>query len=203
MIVEPISSFGTQQATPRFYKKLRALASREGIPFVVDETKTGMGQTGKMWAHEHWWLGESDGGAPDMVTFGGKAGISGFFSTYDYRLNPHCASFEQQVDMTQLLAFGLTWKTAQYENLFELVNDSSSFLKMELGHIQRDYGSIANVRGSGTYIGFDVIDGQAESMMRWLQKRGVVVSQTGEDTLAVRPALVLQPKHAAYLRDSL
>ena len=29
-----------------------------------------------------------------MVTFGGKTGISGFFSTYDFRLNPHCASFE-------------------------------------------------------------------------------------------------------------
>ena len=135
IIIEPISSFKTQQATPRFYKLLRALAADEGIPFVVDETKTGMGQTGKMWAHEHWWLSERDGGVPDMVTFGGKTGISGFFSTYDYRLNPHCASFEQNVDMSQVLGFGLTWKAAQDWNLFELVNDSSSFLKMELGHV--------------------------------------------------------------------
>lgn len=120
-----------------------------------------------MWAHEHWWLNERDGGAPDMVTFGGKTGISGFFSSYDYRLNPHCASFEQQVDMTQLLGFGLSWKTAQYENLFELVNDSSSFLKMELNHVERDYGTISNVRGAGTYIGFDCLSG-ADNMMSWL-----------------------------------
>ena len=83
IVIEPVSSFGTQLATPRFYKELRSLASGEGIPFIVDETKSGMGQTGKMWAHEHWWLQERDGGAPDMVTFGGKAGISGFFSQYD------------------------------------------------------------------------------------------------------------------------
>ena len=102
-----------------------------------------------------------------MVTFGGKTGISGFFSNYDYRLNPHCASFEQQVDMTQLLGFGLSWKTAQYENLFELVNDSSSFLKMELNHVERDYGTINNVRGAGTYIGFDCLSG-ADNMMSWL-----------------------------------
>ena len=94
IIVEPISSFGTRQATPRYYKRLRAIAADEGIPFIVDETKTGMGQTGKIWAHEHWWLQDRDGGAPDMVTFGGKASMSGFFSSYDYRLNPHCASFE-------------------------------------------------------------------------------------------------------------
>ena len=80
MIIEPISSFENRQATPSFYKKLRALAAEEGITFIVDETKTGMGQSGKMWAHEHWWLQDKDGGAPDMVTFGGKAGISGYFS---------------------------------------------------------------------------------------------------------------------------
>jgi len=43
-------------ATPRFFKKLRVLAKDNGIPFIVDETKTGMGATGKKWAHEHWYL---------------------------------------------------------------------------------------------------------------------------------------------------
>jgi 4-aminobutyrate aminotransferase / (S)-3-amino-2-methylpropionate transaminase len=94
MVVEPISSFENRQATPAFYKQLRALAAAEGICFVVDETKTGMGQTGHMWAHEYWWLHERDGGAPDMVTFGGKAGISGFYSSYDYRVHPHCGGAE-------------------------------------------------------------------------------------------------------------
>ena len=36
-----------------------------------------------MWAHEHWYLNDS----PDIVTFGGKAGISGFFTTIDYKLD--------------------------------------------------------------------------------------------------------------------
>ena len=56
MIVEPISSLDMQSGTPNFYKGLRRIAKAEGIPFIVDETKTGMGQTGKMWAHEHWYL---------------------------------------------------------------------------------------------------------------------------------------------------
>jgi 4-aminobutyrate aminotransferase/(S)-3-amino-2-methylpropionate transaminase len=64
IIIEPISAFENRQATPLFYKHLRAFAQAEGIPFIVDETRCGMGITGKMWAHEHWYLSERDGGAP-------------------------------------------------------------------------------------------------------------------------------------------
>jgi len=127
-----------RSATPSFYKKLRLLAKTEGIPFIVDETKTGMGQTGKMWGHEHWYLNDSNGGSPDMVTFGGKAGISGFYSTVEHQMHPHCASFEQNLDMTQLLTFGVTWRHIQNQGLLELVQDSSSFLKIELENAARD-----------------------------------------------------------------
>jgi len=32
------------------------MCTSEGIPFIVDETKTGMGASGKNWAHEYWYL---------------------------------------------------------------------------------------------------------------------------------------------------
>ena len=110
VIIEPITSFENKSATPVFYKRIRAVCAREGIPFIVDETRTGFGQTGKMWAHNYWYLNESNGGCADIVTFGGKTGISGFYSTLEYRLHPHCASFDQDVDMVKLLNFGTTWK---------------------------------------------------------------------------------------------
>lgn len=168
MIIEPISSFENRQATPAYYKKLRAVAAESGIPFIVDETKTGCGQTGKMWAHEHWWLSDRDGGCPDFVTFGGKAGISGFYSTYENRMHPSCPSGEQFVDMTQVITYGLTWKEVHRKELLELVQDTSSFLKIELGNIERETGLIENVRGNGTFIGFDVVSEDTDSVMRWL-----------------------------------
>ena len=121
IIVEPISSIDMHAATPNFYKKLRNLAKTEGIPFIVDETKSGMGQTGKMWGHENWYLQDRDGGSPDFVTFGGKAGISGYYSTYEMRQNSHCASFEQNLDMSKVLSFGITWRHMQRKNMLELV----------------------------------------------------------------------------------
>lgn len=41
----------------------------------VDEMQTGVGVTGKMWAHEHWGLTTP----PDMVTFSKKAQAAGFY----------------------------------------------------------------------------------------------------------------------------
>ena len=204
MIIEPISGLEMQNASPNFYKKLRLMAKQEGITFIVDVTKTGCGQTGKMWGYEHWYLQERDGGAPDMVTFGGKAGISGYFSSYDYRMNAHCASFEQSIDMSQVFNFGFTWRYMQRKSLLELVQDTSSFLKIELENAARDKGYISNVRGKGTAIGFDCYGKEgADSMQKWLLQRGIVVARVGPATLGLRPALILGPAHAANLREAV
>lgn len=69
-------------ATPSFFNKLRKFAKDEGITFVVDETRTGLGVTGKIWGHDNWVLTH----APDIVTFGGKTGLSGYYSSVDHKL---------------------------------------------------------------------------------------------------------------------
>jgi 4-aminobutyrate aminotransferase-like enzyme len=38
MIIEPISSFNNQMATPYFYRGLRKIASDNSIAFIVDES---------------------------------------------------------------------------------------------------------------------------------------------------------------------
>lgn len=196
-----MTSYGNYAAAPSFYKSLRLVAQEEGIPFIVNETKTGTGQTGKMWGHEHWYLQDRDGGAPDLVTFGGKAGISGYFSTLDFREG---GSADQTVDMVKLLNFGVTWREIQDRELLKLVWDTSTFLKIELNNIARDTGVISDVRGNGTFLGFDLSDpSHADSMHRWLLKRGIVTARAGPATLGLRPALILGPSHAAHLREAV
>jgi hypothetical protein len=62
-----------------------------------------------MWAHEHWYLSERDGGAPDIVTFGGRAGISGFYSSKSYSGDATSAMFDQNVNMVDVLNYGVMW----------------------------------------------------------------------------------------------
>ena len=45
--------------------KVSETLPKHGILFIVDEVQTGVGASGKMWAHEHWNLTTP----PDMVTF--------------------------------------------------------------------------------------------------------------------------------------
>lgn len=97
-----------------------------------------------MWGLEHWNLATP----ADIVTFGGKAGISGFYSTVNFRLDEISIGdaaeipFEQNVDMVKLLNFGITWKYIQKKNLLSYVMDTSTFLKIELARVQKERGIV-------------------------------------------------------------
>lgn len=49
----------------------------------------------------------------------------------------------------------MTWKYIQKKELLSYVQDTSTFLKIELGRIEKDAGTIKDIRGYGTFIGFD------------------------------------------------
>ena len=98
----------------------------------------------------------------------------------------------------------MTWREIQSRGLLELVQDTSSFLKIELENAARDKGDITNIRGLGTSIAFDCAsrDG-ADSLHHWLVKLGIVTARVGPKTLGLRPALILGPSHAANLREAV
>jgi len=65
IIIEPVQSEGGDNNTnPNFFRGLRALTRKHNVLMIVDEVQTGVGATGKFWAHEHWNLEDP----PDMVT---------------------------------------------------------------------------------------------------------------------------------------
>lgn len=76
MVIEPVQAEGgDNHASPTFFQGLQQIAEKHEILFIVDEVQTGIGATGKFWAHDHWNLPY----APDMVTFSKKAQAAGFF----------------------------------------------------------------------------------------------------------------------------
>jgi 4-aminobutyrate aminotransferase-like enzyme len=71
--------------------------------------------------------------------------------------------------MVKLINYGIVWKEIQRKQLLGTVGDTSTFLKVELGHIQRDQSNlISNVRGNGTFLGFDAqSEESANSIQAW------------------------------------
>lgn len=65
VMLEPIQGeAGVVPATTEFLRGLRALTERHGLLLIVDEVQTGMGRTGRLFAHQ------AAGIAPDMMTLG-------------------------------------------------------------------------------------------------------------------------------------
>ncbi len=61
-VVEPIQGKGVHVAPREYWDAVQELCHRYGTLLVVDEVQTGLGRTGRLWAHEHWGL------VPDIVT---------------------------------------------------------------------------------------------------------------------------------------
>ena len=61
-LVEPIQGKGVNTATPEYWRAVEALCHQYGTLLICDEVQTGLGRTGKMWAHEHYAI------APDIIT---------------------------------------------------------------------------------------------------------------------------------------
>jgi len=70
-LFEPVQGKGVYIAAPTFYTDAQNLCRRYGALFVCDEVQSGLGRTGKMFAHQHWGL------SPDIVTVA-KALSGGF-----------------------------------------------------------------------------------------------------------------------------
>jgi len=66
ILIEPIQGEGgIRSVPPQCLRGLRELCDAHGILLIYDEVQTGVGRTGKFYAHE--WAGENGEGAPDIL----------------------------------------------------------------------------------------------------------------------------------------
>lgn len=73
VILEPIpASYGMVIPPDDYFARIRAACDKHGAVFIIDETQTGLGRTGKLWAIEHW------GVAPDALICG-KGTSGGYY----------------------------------------------------------------------------------------------------------------------------
>jgi L-lysine 6-transaminase len=72
IIIEPIQGEGgDNHFRGEFLRELRRLCDVHGALLILDEIQTGVGLTGRMWAHEHFGL------EPDILCFGKKLQVCG------------------------------------------------------------------------------------------------------------------------------
>lgn len=198
IVVEPIQSEGgDNHASPSFFRGLREITERNNVLFIVDEVQTGVGATGKFWAHEHWDLPTP----PDMVTFSKKAQTAGYyFGNPELRPNKPYRQFNTWMgDPARVILFRAITEEIQRLNLVENVADTGAYLYGGLERLAQKYpGELLNLRGKGqgTFIAWD--SPRRDAFLKAAKTVGINVGGSGERAVRLRPMLVFQKHHGEF-----
>ena len=199
LVVEPIQSEGgDNHASAAFFQGIRDLTKKHKTLFIVDEVQTGVGATGRFWAHEHWNLSSP----PDMVTFSKKAQTAGYYFG-DALLRPDkpYRQFNTWMgDTTKALLFRAIVQEVKKGDLVAKTAEVGGWLYKALEELARKYpGEIGNLRGKGmgTFIAWD--SPRRDEFLKAMKKVGVNVGGSGESAVRLRPMLIFERKHAEIL----
>jgi len=193
-LVEPIQAeAGIIVPPPGYLAAARALCRERNVLFVLDEIQTGLGRTGKMFAHDH-----EPGADPDLLVLG-KALGGGVY--------PVSAVLASRAIMTQLrpgdhgstfggnplaAAVGRTaLRVLVHERLAERAAAQGEYLDEKLRALRAP--CIKEIRGRGLLVGIEIAAaaGTARSYCERLLERGVLAKDTHAQVIRLAPPLVV------------
>lgn len=200
VIVEPVQSEGgDNHASPAFFQGIRDITAKHNVLFIVDEVQTGVGATGYFWAHEAWNLTSP----PDMVTFSKKAQTAGFFYG-NPELTPKLPyrNFNTWIgDPARITIANKIFEYVKEHDLPARTLEVGKYLSNGLNEFQKQ-GKIANLRGTGTFLAFDLPTPQArDAFVSNARASGVNVGGCGPQSIRLRPSLLFEEKHADIFLD--
>jgi len=175
----------------RFLQDLRALADEKGILLLLDEVQTGMGRTGRLFAHE--WAGIT----PDIMAI--AKGIGGGFPV------GACLATEAAAKGMTAGSHGSTFggnplamavanavlDVVLEQGFLERVNKTGLLFKQRLAEIRdRHPALIAEVRGEGLALGIRVLVPNSDFVAACRAENLLVVA-AGENVVRLVPPLVV------------
>lgn len=158
VIVEPIQGEGGYVVPPPGYlEALRALTQKHGILLIFDEVQSGMGRTGRFWAHEHWDV-EPDivcsakgiaSGMPLGVMLARKEIMTWPPGSHATTFGGNPVSCAASLATLDLLMEGGLMRNAQ---------EVGAYLLDQLRGLQTRYSCIGDVRGKGLMLAVELVE---------------------------------------------
>ncbi len=195
LIIEPIQAEGgDNHFRKEFFLELRKICDKNDIMFIIDEIQTGVGLTGKMWAHEHF------GFKPDILAFGKKTQVCGIMVgkrvdeiknnvfKVSSRLNSTWGG--NLVDMIRCQKY---LEVIKEENLIKNAKVQGETLLDMLKELEQKYSNkIFNARGLGLMCAFDLASSQKrDELKKKLNENNLIILGCGEKSIRFRPPLII------------
>ena len=215
-IVEPVMGCGGQIIIPRsFMLEAFKIINEAGGLCIVDEVQIGFGRLGS-----HFWGFEMSGVVPDIITLGKSIGNGHPLSAVITKKN---IADEFNNGMEYFNSFGgnpvsceigqAVLNVIKEEKLQENANSIGEYLLCGLKSIQNNHNIIGDIRGSGLFIGIELIKDmdnmipaadEAEIIINKMKKKGILISSDGPDhnVLKIKPPLVFNKRNANFFLES-
>lgn len=196
ILIEPVQGEGgVRPVPPETMRNLRALCDEHGLLLVLDEVQSGMGRTGKLFAHE--WSGATPdimaiakalgGGFPIgacLATERAAAGMTAGTHGSTFGGNPLAMAVGNAV-LDIVLAPGF----------LEHVNAVANYLKQQMAMIADKHRDvIEEVRGQGLLLGLKCKVPNTE-FADALRARGMLVVGAGDNVVRLVPPLIIGQDH--------
>jgi L-lysine 6-transaminase len=192
LIVEPIQAEGgDNHFRKEFFEELRTICDESEILLIFDEVQTGIGITGKMWAHEYFVK-------PDLMAFGKKTQICGFASTNridDVMDNvfhkPSRINSTFGGNLTDMVRFTRVLEIIQEENLIDNARVVGEYLLKQISQLEKDFPRLlSNSRGKGLFCAMDLDTSQNRDHLRSkAYEEGLILIGCGDRSIRFRPPL--------------
>jgi L-lysine 6-transaminase len=200
IIIEPIQSEGgDNHVRKEFLEHLRRIADENDCFLIYDEVQTGVGLSGKFWAHEH--FGEN--ARPDIVAFGKKMQVCGILVGKKVdEIETNVFSVPSRINSTwggnlvDMVRATRILDIIEEDNLLSNASIKGNYLQKRLFEISKRNEKVGNVRGRGLITAFDFPSKDMRD--RFIAKgmeENVMFLGCAEKTIRFRPALIIEEKH--------
>ena len=193
VLLEPIQGEAGIIVPPKGYlKAVRKLCDKHNVLLMLDEIQSGLGRSGKMFAHQH------DGIKPDALILGKALGggvmpVSAVVGRKDmmalFTPGSHGSTFGGN---PLAAAVGLeALRVLEEEKLVERSANLGRLLKDKLAEINSPL--ITDVRGEGLWVGVEINPekGSARDIVMALMARGILSKETHETVIRFAPPFVI------------
>ncbi len=207
MILEPIQGEGgDNHFRPEYFKQLKTLSLENDFLLIYDEVQTGIGITGKMWAHQHFCEPNCEINCklhcesmePDVISFGKKTQCCGIFA--GNRLNEienHVFKESSRINSTfggnlvDMVRFTIYLELMEKEDLVNMASENGSYLLSRLVSLQNENGDlITNVRGKGLFCAYDLpTSDHRDKLISNMEAEGAIILGCGHNSIRFRPHL--------------
>lgn len=205
ILLEPIQGEGgVRVADPNYLKEVRDLCNEQNILLILDEVQTGMGRTGKLFAHEHFGI------TPDIMAIakglGGGVPIGAMLATdkvaSGFQPGNHASTFGGN---PLVCAAGVATLETILEDGFILdqCNRMSAYFIEKLELLRTKFPALVKeVRGRGLLLGMELTT-EGDPIVRACLEKGFLINCAAGTVLRFIPPLIVQRKDIDQLVDAL